>query len=70
MQYVTTIRKNGWHLVALSHDERSPLADHSPLEIAADPVSRVFYAFDTFLRTYGLVSVVRACESYPVEKTQ
>ena len=63
MQTITTF-KNGYTLIALDFSDRSPMADHGHMEIAADDDSKRFYAHALLLHTYGLDSVKAACERY------
>ena len=63
MQTLTTL-KNGYTLIALDFSDRSPMADHGAMEIAADDDNKRFYAHTLLLHTYGLDSVKAACERY------
>ena len=63
MQTLTTF-KNGYNLVVIEYGERSPMADHGAMEIAADDVRKRFYVHALLLHTYGLDSVQASCERY------
>ena len=63
MQTLATLG-NGYTLIALDYNDRSPMADHSAMEIAADDDRKRVYAHALLLHTYGLDSVKAACERY------
>ena len=63
MQTLATLN-NGYTLIALDYYDRSPMAEHGVMEIAADDDRKRFYAHALLLHTYGLDSVKAACERY------
>lgn len=62
--------KNCWKLVAIKHDEASPMMDHGAMELAVDIEQRVIYAHELLIVTYGLSSVTKACDKYIQTKQQ
>jgi len=65
MKTVTTL-KNGYTLIAIEPCEASPMENHKGMSVAADDENRRFYVYETMLVCYGLDSVSKACESYPI----
>lgn len=65
MKTVTKLN-NGYTLIAIEPCEDSPMEDHKGMSIAADDENRMFYVYQTTLVCYGIDSVAKACESYPV----
>ena len=65
MKTIATL-KNGYALVAIEPCEDSPMQHHKGMEVAADDENRRFYVYETMLACYGLDSVTKACEAYPI----
>jgi len=65
MKTVTNLT-NGYTLIAVEPCEDSPMQNHKGMTVAADDENRRFYVYETMLVCYGLDSVAKACESYPV----
>ena len=58
--------KNGYTLILIRYDETSPMENHKGMEVAADDENRRFYVYETMVACYGLESVTKACEAYPI----
>jgi len=65
MKTITTL-ENGYTLIVIEPFEGSPMENHKGMSVAADDDNRRFYVYETMLVCYGLDSVAKACESYPV----
>lgn len=55
---------NGYKLTIIPPDAKSPMIGHKGGEIAVDEESKTMYAWEVFVRCYGLESITRACMSY------
>jgi len=58
---------SGYTIIALNICDESPMQDHKGGEIAVDEKSRCMYVHHIFVVTYGLDSVMKACNSYGVQ---
>lgn len=58
----------GYTVIALSLNEQSPMINHKGGEIAVDELNKQMYVHDIFVVTYGLDSILKACESYNIRK--
>lgn len=55
---------NGYTLVVIKPGTESPMQGHEGGEIAVDEEKKIMYAWEVFVVTYGLNSILKACESY------
>ena len=53
-----------WTLALIPPGHDSPLAGHRGGEVAVDVDNKTFYGWEIFAATYGLDSMIRACEKY------
>lgn len=65
MMKINTL-KNGYALIVIGYGETSPMENHKGMEVAADDENRRFYVYEIMLACYGLESVTKACEAYPI----
>ena len=65
MKTLNTILGNGYSINVIEYGEESPMINHKGGEIATDDKYKAFYVHETFLVTYGLDSIKKACFSYP-----
>jgi hypothetical protein len=61
---------NGYTLKFLKPGVESPMMNHKGGEIAVDEETKTMYAWEIFVVFYGLESIIKACLSYPVKKSQ
>ena len=54
----------GWSLALIPPGQESPLAGHRGGEVAVDVDQKIFYGWEIFAATYGLDSMIGACEKY------
>lgn len=63
MELISTTH-DGYKVIAVSVNETSPMINHKGGEIAVDEVNKHMYVHDIFVVTYGLDSIMKACNSY------
>jgi hypothetical protein len=54
----------GYNVYAINPGQESPMANHKGGEIAVDEKTKSMYAWGVFVATYGLDSIMRACNQY------
>ena len=64
MSYRAHKLSGDWALALIPPGKASPLAGHRGGEVAVDVDSKTFYGWEIFAATYGLDSMIRACERY------
>jgi hypothetical protein len=57
---------HGFKVLALDAGEASPMQNHRGGEIAVDELTGTMYAWGIFVVAYGMDSIMKACNSYPV----
>jgi hypothetical protein len=62
MNIAATIKD--WKIVAIPPCAKSPMQNHKGGEIAVDDENKTFYAWEIFIVTYGLDSIIKSCTKY------
>lgn len=55
---------HGYSVTALDAGETSPMQNHLGGEVAVDEETKTMYVHGVFVSTYGLDSIMKACNSY------